>query len=100
MKYGYKRVFTADFQLVECLLNHPPFIVSLFQHDGAKGKHFKFFNMWADHADFKNQVATNWNQQIQGTKQFILCKKLQRLNRILSNSIKGNLDTFRPGWTG
>lgn len=73
----------ADFQPAGCLSDHSPCIVSFFQQSGEKGKHFKFFNMWTEHADFQNVVSSSWNQQIYGTKQFSLCKKLKGLKNDL-----------------
>lgn len=49
----------------------------------VKGKHFKFFTVWADHSECQKQVATSWDQQVHGTKQYILCEKLQRLKEVL-----------------
>ncbi|KAK7260219.1 hypothetical protein RIF29_26080 [Crotalaria pallida] len=40
---------------------------------------FKFFNMWAGHAEFKTIVQNVWNNQIEGSMMFQICRKLQLL---------------------
>ncbi|XP_022852083.1 uncharacterized protein LOC111373750 [Olea europaea var. sylvestris] len=52
----------ANFQPSGCLSDHSPCIVSLFQQDGGRGKHFKFFNMWTEHSDFQNVVTEDLKQ--------------------------------------
>lgn len=86
----------ADFQPSGCLSDHAPCIVSLFQQDVVKGKHFNFFffNMWADHLEFQNRVATSCDQLVHGPKQYILSKKLQRLKGVLKEL---NRRDFAPG---
>ncbi|XP_022897441.1 uncharacterized protein LOC111411107 [Olea europaea var. sylvestris] len=73
----------ANFQPAGYLSDHSPCIVSLFQQGEGRGKHFKFFNMWMDHSDFQSVVSSSWNQPIHGTKQYNLCKTLQRLKENL-----------------
>lgn len=65
-----------------CLSDHSPCIVSLVNQGSHFRKPFKFFNMWASHENFQSVVNGDWYQSdciIEGTEQFILSRKLQRL---------------------
>ncbi|XP_022849889.1 uncharacterized protein LOC111371978 [Olea europaea var. sylvestris] len=74
---------SAEFLPSGCLSDHSPCIVSIFTCDEVKKKPFKFFNMWTKHKKFHETVLSTWNLYIRGTKQFSLCKKLQRLKGVL-----------------
>ena len=44
--------------------------------------------MWASHEDFNSLVEEEWQGDYEGTKQYVLCKKLQRLKiplRVFNN---------------
>lgn len=69
----------ADFLPSGYISDHSPCIVSLFMHEQNKRKPFRFFNMWSNHENFHDVVQNCWEQEIGGTKQFILCKKLHCL---------------------
>ncbi|KAK6119511.1 hypothetical protein DH2020_046746 [Rehmannia glutinosa] len=73
----------ANFLPSGCLSDHSSYIVSLLDVIANTNRPFRFFNMWASHADFNDLVATNWNLYVRGTKQFMLCKKLKHLKRPL-----------------
>lgn len=61
------------------LLDHSPGIVSILRPPRPRTKSFKFFNMWASHADFISLVEAEWQAEVEGSMQFILAKKLQNL---------------------
>lgn len=77
--------------------DHSPCIVLLFQQGRPKKKSFKLFNMWANHHDFENVVRAYWNFSIQGTAQFILCRKLKRLKFSLQSLNGKKIITSRQG---
>ncbi|XP_011079174.1 uncharacterized protein LOC105162752 [Sesamum indicum] len=69
----------AHFNPPGCLSDHSPGIVTIFDHTPTKPKPFRFFNMWAEHPDFLSTVEQRWNLNVEGTTQFILCKRLKAL---------------------
>ncbi|KAL2226774.1 UNVERIFIED_CONTAM: hypothetical protein Sindi_2036100 [Sesamum indicum] len=76
----------AHFNPLGCLLDHSPGIVTIFDHSPTESKPFRFFNMWAHHPDFLTTAEQRWNLNMEGTPQFILCKRLK--------SPKGPLKAF------
>lgn len=58
------------------LFDHSTTIVSLFDQVLGRKKPFRFFNMWAGHADFCSVVESAWRVTIRGNYSFVLCKKL------------------------
>ncbi|XP_062113186.1 uncharacterized protein LOC133824323 [Humulus lupulus] len=44
---------------------------------------FKYFNMWADHQDFRNTVLCNWSKPIASSGSQQIVKKLKRLKPVL-----------------
>nr|TKS17481.1 hypothetical protein D5086_0000013050 [Populus alba] len=40
---------------------------------------FKFFDMWASHADFTSLVSSHWPSHVYGTPMYILCRRLKLL---------------------
>lgn len=73
----------ANFLPSGILSDHSPCIVSILQHEGPKTKPFKFFNMWTNHEDFGAIVEEIWGNNIHGTLQFQLCRKLKLLKQPL-----------------
>jgi len=69
----------AHFLPPGCLSDHSASIVSIFDQAVGRRRPFKFFNMWAEHEDFTSIVASAWNVNIEGYRQFSLCKKLSFL---------------------
>ncbi|KAL2243069.1 UNVERIFIED_CONTAM: hypothetical protein Sindi_0424900 [Sesamum indicum] len=69
----------AHFNPSRCLSNHSPGIVTIFDNTPTKPKPFRFFNMWAEHPKFLSTVEQRWNLHVEGTPQFILCKRLKAL---------------------
>ncbi|KAL2248481.1 UNVERIFIED_CONTAM: Retrovirus-related Pol polyprotein from type-2 retrotransposable element R2DM [Sesamum indicum] len=69
----------SNFNPSGCLSDHSPGIVTIFDHTPTKPKLFRFFNMWAEHPDFLSTVEQRWNLHVEGTQQFILCKRLKAL---------------------
>lgn len=78
----------ASFLPPGSLSDHSPCIVSIFQQQHSSRKPFKFFNFWVKNDDFLSIVQQSWGEPIIGSKQFILCKSLQRLKhplKVLNN---------------
>ncbi|KAL2543371.1 Uncharacterized protein Adt_04349 [Abeliophyllum distichum] len=76
-----------------CYSDHSPCIVTLLQHQVPRKKIFKFFNMWTAHQEFEG-INTVWTKNIEGTKQFILCRKLKKLKAhllLLNNHHYGHI---------
>lgn len=70
----------AKFLLQGSLSDHTPCIVSILQQGrNTSNKPFRFSNMWTKHDEFQNVVHNVWNQNIDGTSQFALCRKLKSL---------------------
>lgn len=75
----------AEFLPSGCNSDHSPCIVSFLDRNGNSRRPFRFFNMWANHDNFLEVVDRGWNSSAYGTKQFILCKKLQKLKSTLKD---------------
>ncbi|XP_074288617.1 uncharacterized protein LOC141613774 [Silene latifolia] len=67
----------------EGLLDHNPCVVSNINLGGGKNKSFKYFNMWSLAPDFIEKIQTVWMEELEGTKMFVLVKKLKTLKSIL-----------------
>ncbi|CAH9115366.1 unnamed protein product [Cuscuta europaea] len=76
---------TAHFHEMEVEFDHTASVVSILLNSSPRPKPFKFFNMWIKHHDFANLVAQHWNQEIEGTAQFSMVRKLKLLKRPLKN---------------
>ncbi|XP_019176812.1 PREDICTED: uncharacterized protein LOC109172115 [Ipomoea nil] len=76
----------ADFKLLACNSDHCPVVIttSIAISDGKRP--FKFLNMWLTHQDFKVTLENVWREHVEGSKQYILAKKLK--------SLKGPLRTL------
>lgn len=76
---------TAHFLPPGCVSDHSPCVVSLFEVAKSPKKNFMFFNMWADHMQFKEIVKQGWAGMQYGTKQYIMCRKLKLLKKPLKD---------------
>ncbi|VFQ98410.1 unnamed protein product [Cuscuta campestris] len=63
--------------------DHCPVLLDLFQKVIKGNKPFKFFNMWLSHHSFDNILGNIWNNRVEGTRQYRLCKKLKLLKQPL-----------------
>ncbi|VFQ88803.1 unnamed protein product [Cuscuta campestris] len=63
--------------------DHYPVLLDLFQKVIKGNKPFKFFNMWLSHHSFDNILGSIWNNRVEGTRQYRLCKKLKLLKQPL-----------------
>ncbi|XP_022846184.1 uncharacterized protein LOC111368907 [Olea europaea var. sylvestris] len=82
--WGQKGIYGLEEYLPsECLSDHSPCVVSIFERGESTRKPFKFFNKWTNHEVFHGLVQVCWNFDVVGTKQFILCKKLHNLKGAL-----------------
>ncbi|KAL2246109.1 UNVERIFIED_CONTAM: hypothetical protein Sindi_2879100 [Sesamum indicum] len=77
----------AHFNPPECLSDHSPGIVTIFDHTPTKLKSFRFFNMWAEHPDLLTTVEQRWNLNVEGTPQFSLCKRLKALKDLRRKAV-------------
>ena len=75
----------ANFLPAGCLSDHSPCIVTIFQHERGGRVPFKFFNMWASHESYHSTVQNAWRQDVYGTMQYKLHKKLQGLKEPLKH---------------
>jgi len=69
----------AHFLPAGSISDHSPSIVSILNPTPCKSRSFKFFNMWASHPLFSEFVESEWQCEFFGSKQYVLCKKLQRI---------------------
>ncbi|XP_074315509.1 uncharacterized protein LOC141651707 [Silene latifolia] len=76
-------VFTDSFAnfLPEGLYDHCPCLISNYAMGVRKKAPFKYFNMWALAANFKEVVIAGWQINVQGTPMFQVVKKLQNLKK-------------------
>ncbi|XP_074305758.1 uncharacterized protein LOC141640981 [Silene latifolia] len=65
------------------LLDHNPCVVSNIRLGGRKNKSFKYFNMWSLAPDFIERIQAAWMEDLEGTKMFVLVKKLKKLKTVL-----------------
>ena len=66
--------------------DHSPIVVDTGVMLHTRKPPFHFFNFWAEHDSFEDLVCNAWAEQIWGSPQYSLCKKLKRL--------KGSLKAF------
>lgn len=66
----------AEFLHSGSLSDHSSCIVSILRPPRPRTRSFKFFNMWASHAEFISLAEEEWQAEFEGSKQFILGKKL------------------------
>lgn len=59
--------------------DHSPCVVEIKETGALAKRPFLYFNMWSSHPNFQNLVHTVWDEEVYGTRQFILCKKLKAL---------------------
>ncbi|KAH6775925.1 hypothetical protein C2S52_013486 [Perilla frutescens var. hirtella] len=78
--------YATNFLPPRFLSDHCLGVVEIFQTQTCSIRYFKFFNMWISHPEFNTIVEQAWNNSsIEGTQQFILCKKLTGLKQPLKN---------------
>lgn len=65
--------------------DHTPLGIKLQDTIHSKSRGFLFQRMWVDHPSFLQIVATDWENQISGTPESIVYKKLGRLRRTLQD---------------
>ncbi|KAL7145768.1 hypothetical protein ABFS83_07G108700 [Erythranthe nasuta] len=65
------------------LSDHSPCIITIGNQENPGQKMFKYFNMWSQHPDFQTIVKNTWENQVYGTEQFKLCRKLKMLKQPL-----------------
>ncbi|GFZ12807.1 hypothetical protein Acr_23g0011920 [Actinidia rufa] len=79
-KWGQEGISAfSNFGLPGKYSDHSPCVVSLFGNNDHGASSFKFFNMWAHHADFLELVGISWSMRVEGSAMFRLCKKLKAL---------------------
>ena len=59
-------------------IDHSPAAVRLGPLEQGR-RCFKFFDMWASHADFTSLVSSHWPSHVYGTPMYILCRRLKLL---------------------
>ncbi|XP_074278279.1 uncharacterized protein LOC141601871 [Silene latifolia] len=75
----------------EGTFDHCPCVIYLQGLPNARKQSFKYFNMWALDANFKQVVTAGWNRAIKGNHMFQHVKKLKGLKFDLKALNKGNL---------
>lgn len=70
---------------MDCVSDHCPIIVDVFDRAREGHKGFKFFNMWIHHPTFKHIVDNTWAQFVYGTRQFVLTSNLKALKEPLKD---------------
>ncbi|XP_074304583.1 uncharacterized protein LOC141639328 [Silene latifolia] len=63
--------------------DHTPCLVSIAKQNQNKCRPFKYLNMWSKAPDFHDCVAKAWAQTINGTRMYVLGRKLKLQKRIL-----------------
>ncbi|XP_074298901.1 uncharacterized protein LOC141629876 [Silene latifolia] len=69
----------------EGIMDHNPCVVSNIKLEGKKYASFKYFNMWSDAPGFHDKVHEIWNQHVEGSAMFRVCKKLRALKPVLKS---------------
>lgn len=67
----------------EGLMDHCPALINWDQGPQSGQYRFRYFNIWSQATDFKQQVEYSCNKGITGTKQYRLVGKLNRLKATL-----------------
>ncbi|XP_057950976.1 uncharacterized protein LOC131145808 [Malania oleifera] len=75
----------TEFQFPRVYSDHSSCIVSLFEDVNCGRRPFKFFNIWVNHENFREEINRAWDLNIRGFSQFRLMKKLQALKQPLRN---------------
>lgn len=74
--------------------DHSPLLLDCFKVTKGGGRPFRFLNIIAEHKDFNETVAKNWNTEVVGSKMFQVWTKLnlvkQGIKQLHTNSY-GNL---------
>lgn len=60
----------ASFLTMDCVSDHAPWIISLFDQPRGTNKRFMFFNTWFQHDNYLQLVEQFWVHSVEGTKQF------------------------------
>lgn len=69
----------AHYPASGCISDHSPGLIFTECADSRPNVCFKFLNMWTKHPSFFDLVSDSWREEVQGTKMFVLCKKLKHL---------------------
>lgn len=73
----------VEFSHPGCHSDHAHGIVTLLDINQKPKPPFRFFNMWTKHPSYLDIVKTEWDKNIQGTKQFQVFTKLKLLKGVL-----------------
>nr|GMD42193.1 uncharacterized protein LOC109184888 [Ipomoea batatas] len=70
---------SVEFKEFNCISNHCPMLIKLFNSCVATNRPFKFFNMWLSHHSFQHILLESWNNYISGTSQYQFVQPLKAL---------------------
>ncbi|VFQ97160.1 unnamed protein product [Cuscuta campestris] len=73
----------AEFRDMEAISDHCSVLLKLMNIQNQRTRPFKFYNMWLKHDNFDMVIRENWNQWVNGTRQYRLCVKLKKLKQPL-----------------
>ncbi|XP_019155207.1 PREDICTED: uncharacterized protein LOC109184888 [Ipomoea nil] len=69
----------VDFKDFDCMSDHCPIIIKMFNSQESINRPFKFFNMWLTHPKFKQILLDTWTMNIHGSRQYTFVRKLKAL---------------------
>nr|GMC74362.1 uncharacterized protein LOC109184888 [Ipomoea batatas] len=70
---------SVEFKEFDCISDHCPMLIKLFNSCVATNRPFKFFNMWLSHHSFQHILLESWNIYISGTSQYQFVQHLKAL---------------------
>ena len=76
---GLQRSAQVHFSNPGAFSDHSPISVCIGPLHQRRHASFKFFNMWAEHEDFKHLLSEQWSVAVYGSPMFVLCRRLKLL---------------------
>jgi len=76
---GLQRSAQVHFNHPGAFSDHSPISVCIGPIYQRRHTSFKFFNMWAEHQDFKHLLSAQWQVAVYGSPMYVLCRRLKLL---------------------
>jgi len=76
---GLQRSAQVHFHNPGAFSDHSPISVCIGPLYQQRRASFKFFNMWAEHQDFKHILSEQWHVAVYGSPMYVLCRRLKLL---------------------
>lgn len=81
--------------LIHSKFDHTPVIIKFGLENRSGHKPFRFFNHWMNMEEFFPLITGIWEQQMQGNKMYVVCRKLKATKMALKEIVKQKQESWK-----